>query len=305
MKDMKWPYMAVLAGEQSAPNLLPARHFKPQQILIFHTDFWKSKMMAERLSMRLQGMNPQLHPVAAYDPGEVTRQIIDVLPDDSGVLINITGGTKPMSLGGLVAAYQTGNPALYIRSQGGVTNMDFYGFTDAGTPYVRETITIGGTITLEDYLVSYFGSEYQFTGFGVGAGVDFERVVYETLKPEVDEIEAGWKHESGAVDVDTVIRCNNQVGIIEVKTGKKAVSTDGIKQLAVAGGQRFFGTYTKRFLIMDREWSEPSNNRALAEAIGIISVELPGYSETGELHETEVDKLISIVHENLGKPTRE
>jgi hypothetical protein len=296
--------MFLLAGEQTAPNLLPARHFRPKQIHILHTDFWKSELMAKRLRSRLAEMSSQLHPIEAYDVGKATKQITDLLKGKSGAFVNVTGGTKPMSMAAMAAARTTLAQPFYVRSQRGKTEVDFYGFDEEGDPLVVETMTIDDTISLEDYLVSYFGSQYEFTGYGSGHGLAFEQAIHQTIAPHVDEIGVGWKHESGAVDVDFVIRCNNQVGIIEAKVGGKARSTDGIKQLAVAGGQRFFGTYTRRFLVIDQEWSARSNNRALAEAIGIMLVELPGFAETGQLQDDEKAVLVAAVHRALGKPVR-
>ncbi len=304
MTNSKYPLMIVLSGAQAAPNLLVARHFSPKQVYILHTDFRKSKLMAERLQMRLKDMQPQLFLIDAYAPGKITDQIAALLPESANTLVNITGGTKPMSIGALEVARQRGCQPIYVRSQRGQTGVDFYAFSEGGVPFVQERITISDTITLKDYLVSYFGNDYAFTGYGKGVGQPFEQAVYEALKPHVDEIEIGWNHESGSVDVDAVVRCNNQVGIIEVKTGGKARSSQGIKQLAVAGGQRFFGTYTKRFLVVDQDWSEIVNNRELAEAIGIVLVELPGFAKTGQLDDSEKGKLVSIVHEKLGKPIK-
>jgi hypothetical protein len=124
------------------------------------------------------------------------------------------------------------------------------------------------------------------------------------LLPNVDEIKTGWKHTSGAVDIDFIIRCNNQIGIIEAKTGKKALSADGIKQLAVAGGQRFFGTYIKRFLVIDRLWDEKTNIRKLAEAIGIVPIELPGFSATGKINNADLEKMLSVIYKELGQPLK-
>lgn len=303
LNEKEYSLMIMLSGEQTAPNLLTARHFKPEQVYILHTDFWKSELMAKRLRMRLTEMNPRLFCIDAYDPEKITEQITKLITGRANTLVNITGGTKPMSIGALEAARQTNCQPVYVTSQRAKTNLNFYGFSGNKTPFIQESITIERTISLDDYLVSYFGDKYQFTGFCDGPGEAFERVICEVLKPPVvDEIKMGWKHESGAVDVDAVVRCNNQVGIIEVKTGGKARKTDGIKQLAVAGGQRFFGTYTKLFLVIDQEWSEKSNNKALAEALNITLIELPGYAENGELNAAEKDQLIRSIHEVLGKP---
>lgn len=118
----------------------------------------------------------------------------------------------------------------------------------------------------------------------------------------MDEVKIGWKHNSGAVDVDLIVRCNNQIGIIEVKTGNVARKSDGIKQLAVAGGQRFFGTYTKRILVVDQDWSHQKNLQTLADALGIAVVSLTSFSRSGSIDASDAQALVSLVHRLLGSP---
>ncbi|GAB4580212.1 MAG: DUF1887 family CARF protein [Anaerolineales bacterium] len=293
----------VLAGEQTAPNLLPIRHYRPEQVFILHTSFERSKVMAERLRSRLKDTKVELHPIEAFDVGKIVEQMVSLFKEVPGAMVNITGGTKPMSIGALEAARRTQAQPFYIRSQDAKTQMDFYAFDHAGKPFIRESLFLDQTIEIDDYLVAYFGHDYRFTGFGVGAGEAFERTLYEILLSGVDEVKSGWKHNSNAVDVDFVIRCNNQIGIIEAKTGKKALTAEGIKQLAVAGGQRFFGTYVKRFLVIDRLWDKNSQNiRELAQAIGIIPIELPSYMKSGQIALKDKDKLWDEIYKTLGKP---
>ncbi len=296
--------MVLLGGEQTAPNLLPARHFLPDSIYVLHTDFGRSKLMAERLALRLPAANIQLSEISAYDPKLAAATMLDLLRASPGALVNTTGGTKPMSIAALLAAREAACRPFYVRSQYGTTELDFYTFDVAGLPAIENTVVIEDAIEIDDYLVAYFGADYQFTGYGPGAGLAFEEAIHNALADNVDEIKVGWKHASGAVDVDFVVRCNNQIGIVEAKTGKKAETTEGIRQLAVAGGQRFFGTYTKRFLIVDRVWREKSNNRALTEALGLVLVELPGFASEGVLNEPERSRLVETIHKALGKPTR-
>lgn len=304
MSDNQHFAMILLAGEQTAPNLLPARFFQPDRVYILHTDFWKSELMAKRLQLRLTGIDCELYLIDAYDVGKATRRITSLLQAEPGAMVNITGGTKPMSMAALASARMNPSQPYYVRSQRGRTELDFYEFKADGTPFIADTIDIDDTICLEDYLVAYFGKEYQFTGYGDGPGLALEQAIHRALEPCVDEIGIGWKHQSGAVDVDFVVRCNNQIGIIEAKTGRKARSTEGIKQLSVAGGQRFFGTYVRRFLVIDQEWSEKSNNRALADSLGITLVELPRFARTQQLGEAERIALVNAIHNTIGKPIR-
>lgn len=296
--------LIMLAGEQAAPNLLPARYFKPKQVIILHTSFPRSIQIAQNLKLCLQELQPRLEQIEGYDVRVIRQQVATLLKDLPSAMLNITGGTKPMSIGALEAARQTQARVCYVRSQGAKTEIDLYSFDETGAPFIHETVPLTGTIDIEDYLTIYFGNAYQYTDFKSGPGEDFEKTIYQALLPNVDEVKTGWKHTSGAVDVDFIIRCNNQIGIIEAKTGKKALTADGIKQLAVAGGQRFFGTYVKRFLVIDRLWDEKTNIRKLAESIGIVVIELPGFSATGKINNDELDKMLTAIYKTLGQPLR-
>jgi Holliday junction resolvase len=297
--------LILLAGGQAAPNLLPVRHFQPQHVIILHTDFPKSEQGARNLKQRIDAPVVELVPIPAYEPGACTEAIRAILEKCPGALVNVTGGTKPMSMAALIASQQTGGQPFYVHSQQVQTVIDFYGFDDKGTPAIQATMTIQDTITIDDYLTVYFGESYQYTGYGGGPGEAFERAIHEVLAPPTsDEIKVGWKHNSGAVDVDLIVRCNNQIGVVEVKSGRKARTSEGIKQLAVAGGQRFFGTYVKRFLVVDQDWSDLSNNRALAEAIEINVIELPAYGHQGTVTAEEREAVVQAVVTNLGRIKR-
>lgn len=294
--------MVMLAGEQAAPNLLPVRYFEPAHILILHTDFPQSETAAKNLRLRMGDTAVTLQPVAAYDPKAAAISIQSHLCEHTQALVNVTGGTKPMSIAALVAAKATRSTPFYVRSQQAQTILDFYGFDEDGIPSITEAITIQDTISIDDHLTVYFGQNYHFTGLGDGPGRVFEEAIFATVDPIVDEVKVGWKHISGAVDVDFIVRCNNQIGIIEAKSGNRAASTEGIKQLAVAGGQRFFGTYTKRILIVDQDWTNKSNNRELAKAVGIVLVELPRFAKLKSLCTEEQQQLSATILGVLGKP---
>jgi len=294
--------MILLAGEQAAPNLLPVRQFRPLRVLLLHTDLPRSRQTAENVQSLLAEYKVELVPVDAYDPYSIFEALTTRIVEMPDSLVNVTGGTKPMSFGALLGALHTQIMPFYVRSQQSRTEVDFYGFDDNRIPRILRTDLIEDTISVNDYLTVYFGREYAFTGYGVGPGQAFEEAVYHTLESSVDEIAVGWKHNSGAVDIDLIIRCNNQIGILEVKTGKKAKSSDGIKQLAVAGGQRFFGTYTKRILVVDQDWSHQKNLQSLADAIGITVVSLTSFSMSGSIDTNDAETLISSVQKLLGKP---
>lgn len=268
-----------------------------------HSGFAGSMAKAKNLEMLLEGVETQLESVDDYDVGKAREKIRSLIEGLSDVVVNVTGGTKPMSIGALEAAWVSGAQAVYVRSQGLKTGMDFYGFDENGSPFIRETVTLHGTISLNDYLVSYFGDRWSVTGFGGdGDGRAFEQAIFEVLQDGTDEVISGWRDASNQVEIDFVIRCNNQVGIIQAKTGKAAMSMEGIKQLAVGGGQRFFGTYVRRFLVIDRKWDKNERDkRELCEALNIALIELPGFGKTKTTSPEEREKILKVVESQMGK----
>jgi hypothetical protein len=60
----------------------------------------------------------------------------------------------------------------------------------------------------------------------------------------------------------------------------------------------------KRFLIVDQPWSDKDNIRNLAEAIGILPIELPGFARDGMIMPAEQEKLSALIHSAMGKPLK-
>lgn len=305
MAEAKLENMIVLTGEQAAPNLLSARYFNPKRIFILHTRFHKSKYMAENLAECMKEIQCCLVEIDDFDVGKIRSQVLALLAGRSDTMVNITGGTKLMSIGALDAARIANAQVLYVRSQGGKTEVDLLGFKEDGATYRCETFPLIGNISIDDYLMAYFGDTYHFGAFATGSGRAFELALNDVLKVIVDEVRPAWEHNSKSLNVDFIIRCSNQIGIIEAKTGKKAQTMDGIKQLATAGGQRFFGTYVQRFLVIDQELRKDNeNNRELAEAIGIKLVELPSFSTSGSISAEDQANLAEAIHNAMGKPLK-
>ena len=295
-----------LIGEQPIPNLLPIRYQPPDAVVLVYTD--RTQAAAERLG-RLLPMDCTAVPclVSAYDIQATTQDLLSLIGEHewaaSDMLFNLTGGTKAMALAAYLAAAELRAPFIYLQSEGKKTRLYRYEFGDDGRPHVSADDLLGALITIDDYLRAYVG-EYQLTGFAKEEkGRLFEQAIFETLKPVVDEIVPGARL-LGALDVDFVVRCENQVGIIEAKTGPGVKK--GIDQLNTAGGQRYLGTYTRKMLVSDQQWdSSRSNLRELAEARRIEVIELPSFCTTHELSPEDIQKLECTVCRQLGREVKE
>jgi hypothetical protein len=223
-----------LIGEQPIPSLLPIRDRPPEAAVLLHSDF--TKKMAERLAKLLPaGCLPLLWRLPnAYEIEAIRRDLLQRIRDQgwtaSELVFNPTSGTKPMFVATYLVAAELRAPFLYLQTEGKQTRLYRYEFDATDAPQVVEDRLAPGLITIDDYLRAFVGN-YQITGFSKNlnaAGRQFEEAVHATLKPAVDEIIAGVRL-LGDVDVDFVVRCDNQVGIVEAKTGKHAFH--GIDQL--------------------------------------------------------------------------
>ena len=294
--------MISLIGEQPIPNLLPIRYQSPDAVVLAYTDW--TQAAAERLE-RLLPEDCEAIPchVSPYDIQETIRALQTLIKERSWVtadlLFNLTGGTKAMALAAYVAAVDHMASFLYLQSEGRKTRLYRYDFDADGIPRISTDQLLPGLITIDDYLRAYVDG-YRVTRFAKGGpGGAFERVIYRALKPMMDEIIAGVSLTS-ELDVDLIVRCDNQVGLIEAKMGTKVKK--GIDQLNTAGGQRFLGTYTRKILVSDQQWDDAfTNHEELAEARGITVVQLPSFGTSQQLSPEDVECLQRTVCQELGR----
>lgn len=294
--------MVNLIGEQPIPNLLPVRFSRPEQTLLVCTG------RTEPVARRLQGLIPgrsNLIITSAYDFGAVFGQLKNACDQETDLLFNLTGGTKIMSLAAYALALERGSDFVYLQSEGSQSLL--FRYAAAGrTPLSRSPIPT--LITCDDYLRAHLPG-YRTEGFhcdtpgNLSAGGRFEEAVYQTLAKEPDfELLAGVRPEGvgDQIEIDLVIRRENQVGIAEVKLGdvKGDSIKKGIDQLATAGRQNYLGTYTQKFLVTAR----PVNNkkiRTLAENSKVHLIELR-YDETrSRLADPDAKMLIQRIKEKL------
>lgn len=289
--------MIALVGEQPIPNLLPIKYDKPAEVLLVRTT--RTNPVSERLQSVLAN-ETLIHfcDVEPYDMATIYRSVnhkIEALgwqPEET--VFNLTGGTKTMAF----AAYQLALAKMaefcYLESESGRSRLRRYRFKNNLPDLIRNEL-ITGIITISDYLGTHL-DQYQQQHFSE----KFEEVIFDVLRNEVDEIIQAIKDSSGTLDLDLVIRIANQVGIAEVKTGRKAKKKEGIDQLNTAGGRAYLGTYTKKFLIVDCSWENLTNLSDLAEARNITVIQLPSYKDTGQLSERDKQHLIQTIKTKLG-----
>jgi hypothetical protein len=292
--------LVTLVGEQPIPNLLPMRALRPEALLLVYTA--RTEPVARRLG-GLAGPETEVAYVKtdAYDIIGIRKVLHGKLAGCVGLLFNLTGGTKPMMLAAHALAAEFDSPFIYLQTEGRPpaehqSRLCTYCYSE-GNLRLESVAALPALLTIDDYLRAHLPG-YREEGFSkdergrINAGGLFEQSVHRALENCVDEIRAGIKPEGVAdqIDIDLVVRRGNQVGIIEAKTGTKKA---GIDQLATAGGSKYLGTYTARFLVVGGRLRHEL--KALAHARNIVVVELPGYSEGCPLNHEEAVRLRKVI----------
>jgi len=285
--------MIAFIGEQPIPNLIPIKFKRPDKTLLVFTKLTKSK--AENIKKLVESKITKIEEceVDPYDISKIYEKVKNKISNEADLIFNLTGGTKAMAFAGYSLAQQYNAPFLYLQTEGKEMKIYEYEFKK-GIPSLKNTTIVSLKINIDEYLRVHIGN-YNQTNFKN----DFERAVYDALKSSVEELKSGVKI-GGALDIDLIIRCENYVGIAELKTGKKARTKEGIDQLNTAGGREYLGTYTTKFLIVDQKWDESlSNLRELAEARNIYLIELPSYGKNKDISNRDKKHLIQTIKDKL------
>ncbi len=117
------PVWICLVGEQPLPNVLPILPWLPERVVFLHTALKASREAAQRCAgfLKGRGVATSIHLTQAFDPAETANDVLRlaVKHDPARILLNYTGGTKPMSL----AAYNAlpaHIPRVYFDSRMGL-----------------------------------------------------------------------------------------------------------------------------------------------------------------------------------------
>lgn len=293
-----------LIGEQPIPNLLPLKYEVPDVSVLVHSE--KTLEQARRIGeLTRAGSAVEYISVGPYDIQVCRNRLRDLVQDrgwlGSRLLFNMTGGTKSMVLAAFEVAKEHRRDFLYLQSEGRKSRLYRYSFDAEGAVQLVESSLLPGLIDIDAYIRAHAGT-YQVTGPARSGGGHFERAVSDALSGWVDEVLVGVRLGAGALrgalEVDLIVRCENQVGVIEVKTGR--VDKAGIDQLNAAAGREFLGTYTRKFLVCDRPWDNTrSNLAALAAATNVVVIPVPSYRSSGTIAEDDAAMLGQTIRREL------
>lgn len=265
-----------LIGEQPIPNLLPLRYKPPDVAVLVYTD--RTRSTSRRLGQLLRSYSIKVCPLLtdAYNIQQIHDDLKGLIVREKWgqkeIEFNLTGGTKTMVLAAYQVALEYHAPFVYLQSERKQSVLYRYRFQGRKACYVNKE-TLPGVITLDDYLRAYL-DDYKTTG----PKHPFEEVIGRALAKVVDEVLVGVTL-AGALEVDLAVRKENQVGVVQAKTGNAARGKQGLDQLNAACEQRYLGTYTHKILVINQQWDDTQVNlRDLAAAWRIAVIELPSFT---------------------------
>ncbi len=290
--------LVALIGQQRVPNIIPIRYFRPQRVLMFHSEYTEqvSSLLKEVLehgdSLRRDDViTKEIDPYNIVEARKMMlKQLNECGWESSATVFNITGGTKPMAMAAYDIARVSRAKVAYLNSESPDMELYSYVFGQNADIRLEESNVVPSLISIGDYLDIHLGpTQYKAEGFAKTPGGVFEEAVYEAIRESVDEVVAGISIKN-VVELDLVIRCGNRVGIAELKTGSGSTKKDPVEQLVTATERDLLGRYTSRFLIIDR-CLLTRELRDLAAERQIELIELPSFEKTRCISEDDKNLL--------------
>lgn len=312
--------MICLIGEQPIPNLLPILHYRPNCVLLVHSQ--RTLRVAENLAAVVKSQQPQTRVAQcsvadAYDVADILDRVEQELNAQSAtkLLINLTGGTKPMMLASFELALSRKAASFYFKSEG-LLNEIFY-FPETTLPVPKIASSPFGTTLTVDLHAAAFGREYAPPKAN-HKPEPFEAAVAAALQAEVpssfDEVVVGARY-TDSVEIDVIVRWKNQLAFCEVyhsdpdRTAQKHDAKDKgstpaklkrkLDQLSTAGGQNYFGTYIRKILIFsgtDAKISDEQRRLNEAQRVFCIPIECePDGSLSPSVRSHLVSQIVDIV----------
>src|SRR5579863_8808668 len=115
--------MVALVGEQTLPNFLPIRYYKPDSVLLVYTTRTEGKFKQLKSALQQEtaifGLDLKIN---GHETEAITKALKDMFETSElahqKAEFNLTGGTKPMSLAAYQVAQQYEAPVFYLESEG-------------------------------------------------------------------------------------------------------------------------------------------------------------------------------------------
>jgi hypothetical protein len=280
-----------LMGEQPIPNLIPLWQFHEYtgtQFAATSTTHGRALMLAEAIARdhqlkRVKVLEPLK--LEAYDLQKarlVLARAITELHQEDDVCLNLTGGTKIMSLAALQAAYGSGIPLMYVASE--QNEIIFY--QSDGVETRRQPIDVQISVRqyleacgLENSLTQNFLPPDPNATLPPPKEGDYleNRVVKQALDSGLfDDVQRGVfvrrRTERGDVinELDVVVTRHARLAICSCKARKK-ITNDMLYELAALSSRENLGIYCGKLLVTSTtDLTESLFNRARANRIHLV-----------------------------------
>lgn len=243
-----------LVSTQTMANLGPIERYQPNEVVLFVTAPMKDAAEALETAIRMGSRAVRISRVEvpnANDMDHCVESVLEVLtqydPDD--VAVNVTGGTKIMSMAACVAACTAGAKAFYLEKENKVSLIDIFAGSNA-----MESHVLNHKLKIKQLLASY-GVEVVGSKAMGSLSYDEWEVVKRILNtdsmkeaiPRLNELAvAAEKAKPMVVDVpsmpgelqakfDTLCDEFDKIGRLEVR-GKKIKFSSEEDRFFVAGG---------------------------------------------------------------------
>ncbi len=280
--------MIALVGEQPMPVLLPlwqwdeitAVQLFATQTTMSVADSLANFIKKEQFPQKIEVYKTIL--VEAYDLYDVTEKIKEAISAFPGekVLINLTSGTKIMSLGAAMAAEGRGNAKLlYVNTQDSRMLTYKLNEPDVGIEEICVNITVAQYLGAHGFLVTPNQNPEATTApvRQPRAGDWLEDKLYTQCQESgfFDDVQLNRFIHKPIDDtlipneIDVMVTKNGNLGVCSCKTG--GLNTKMLNELSTLASRISTGIYCKKFLVTSND--KPSDdfcNRAKKEFIQII-----------------------------------
>ncbi|MCX8063183.1 MAG: DUF1887 family CARF protein [Anaerolineales bacterium] len=282
-----------LVGEQPIPNLLPLRqftHYTEVQFVASAT----TRGVAKQLQKAIQQDETLQHlqalktlEVPPYHIGDARTKIVAALLQHQAqgktIHVNLTGGTKLMSLAALQAAYGSGVTLMYVSTE----EKQIIWLASDGSEQSREPIQV--RVDVWQYLNAH-GLEVEtvpvnpFAAPPPKEGDELEKQVYDLLKNSglFDDVRRNLhiRKQNGKKQVrnelDVVVTRNGRMAVISCKSGNVESETgrrayhQAIYELSAISRREAAGIYCGKVLVS----SQPELPQALRDRAAESGVKL-------------------------------
>ncbi len=279
--------LLTLLGEQPIPNLLPLWQFRQMDGVRFAASE-RTQPLAQSLAEFIRS-DPQLRSLTVFPPlilpaydlpaarQRIGAAIAEIGRPPGELVINLTGGTKLMSLAAMQAAYGQATPLMYVSAE--QNQVLFY--SSDGVEIRREPIRV--SITVEQYLRAHGIEVSETQSFRPQGGADerppregdwLEQAIFEAASGsrQFDDVRRNLfirrasRSDYVTNELDIVVTRNGMLAVCSCKSGK--VEIKDLYELEALSSREKFGIYCgKVFAAFSGTLPAAFKNRAAADHI--------------------------------------